>query len=126
MSALRLLPRLALVLALVASTQSLLLVQSAFLLNRSYIAATLCVNRDVPDSACNGTCYLSKQMKEQHDQEQRRNEAVLDVALAVALWCPVHPGLTPRPATEQSYPHAATRATPSDWQGEVFHPPRGA
>jgi hypothetical protein len=39
--------------------------------NRDYIAATLCENREVATSTCSGSCYLTKQLKEQEQQEQK-------------------------------------------------------
>ena len=41
------------------------------MLNRSYIAKNLCVNRDKPMMGCNGKCYLSKKLKEQEKQDQQ-------------------------------------------------------
>jgi len=36
-----------------------------YLVNYNYIVAELCENRDKPILACNGKCYLEKQVKEQ-------------------------------------------------------------
>lgn len=41
-----------------------------FNLNRDYIAAELCVNRDVPESGCNGQCYLMKKLKQAQQDAQ--------------------------------------------------------
>lgn len=41
-----------------------------FELNREYIAAELCVNRDVPESGCNGHCYLMKKLKQAQKDSQ--------------------------------------------------------
>ncbi len=41
------------------------------MLNRSYIAKNLCVNRDKPLMHCNGKCYLSKKLKTQEKQDQQ-------------------------------------------------------
>jgi hypothetical protein len=38
-------------------------------MNQSYIAETLCVNRDKPMMHCNGKCYLSKKITDQQKKE---------------------------------------------------------
>jgi len=37
--------------------------------NKEYIASVLCENRDKPALACNGKCYLEKQLKKATDQD---------------------------------------------------------
>ncbi|MEO1728636.1 MAG: hypothetical protein AAFR95_16590, partial [Bacteroidota bacterium] len=69
MSRLAALVRLALVLCLVASTQSLLVVQGIFTLRQDVIAERFCENRDRPELDCDGVCYLTKQLKEHQDRE---------------------------------------------------------
>ena len=39
------------------------LVWAWFMVNRSYIAQELCINRDKPELTCNGKCFLSFQLK---------------------------------------------------------------
>src|SRR3546814_920201 len=41
-----------------------------FELNRDYISAELCVNRDMPESDCNGQCYLMKKLKQAQKDNQ--------------------------------------------------------
>lgn len=38
-------------------------------LNKEYIASALCENRDRPELACNGKCYLESKMEESHNSE---------------------------------------------------------
>lgn len=40
-------------------------------LNKEYIAATLCENKDKPDMKCNGKCYLTKKIKTQEEKETK-------------------------------------------------------
>lgn len=40
-------------------------------INRDYIAANLCENKDIQNSTCSGSCYLKKQLKEQDKKEQQ-------------------------------------------------------
>ena len=49
---------------------------AGFELNRSYIAAKLCENRDKPWLHCNGKCYFVKKLKQA--QENDRKEAARD------------------------------------------------
>jgi len=42
-----------------------------FLMNRNYIAKTLCVNQDKPQMHCKGNCYLARQMQEQQDDNKQ-------------------------------------------------------
>lgn len=41
----------------------------SFELNRDYIAATLCENRDIPESGCDGQCFLMKKLKQSQQDE---------------------------------------------------------
>lgn len=52
-------------------TFSSFILQTGFYLNRSYIAANLCVNKDKPMMHCNGKCYLTKKIKEQEKQDRQ-------------------------------------------------------
>lgn len=52
-------------------TFSTYIIQVDFMLNRSYIAKNLCVNRDKPMVHCNGKCYLAKKLKEQDKQDKQ-------------------------------------------------------
>ncbi len=46
-------------------TLSKLLILVKFKINQDYIAKVLCENRNKPVLACEGTCFLSDQLKEQ-------------------------------------------------------------
>src|SRR3546814_21125853 len=45
-----------------------------FELNRDYISAELCVNWDMPESDCNGKCYLMKKLKKAKKENQGTEE----------------------------------------------------
>lgn len=49
--------------------------------NKEYIANVLCENRDKPQLACEGKCYLKKQMKKSHD-EQSHNHNIPQIDLS--------------------------------------------
>jgi len=40
-----------------------------FLINQEEIAATLCVQKEVEDNCCQGSCHLNKQLEEQEKNE---------------------------------------------------------
>jgi len=42
---------------------------AGFELNKTYIATTLCENRDKPQLHCNGRCYFMKKIKQARDKE---------------------------------------------------------
>lgn len=44
----------------------------SFKINQDYILKVLCINRDKPEKACNGKCYLMKQMKAEEEQEKKQ------------------------------------------------------
>lgn len=44
--------------------------------NNEYIASVLCENRDKPELACNGKCYLTKKMKESKKEHESHNHSI--------------------------------------------------
>lgn len=44
-----------------------------FMVNQSFIAKELCVNRAKPEMGCNGHCYLMKQMEQENKKDQSGN-----------------------------------------------------
>ncbi len=40
-------------------------------INKAYIVKNLCVNKEVPNSCCDGKCYLEKQVKKSADTEDK-------------------------------------------------------
>ncbi len=49
-----------------------LFVFAGFELNRKYIAAELCVNKNKPELHCNGKCYLMKKLKQAQEKEAKQ------------------------------------------------------
>jgi len=122
--------RILLVVALVVSTQGLLLVQSTYLLRQDYVASALCVNRFNPDSDCNGKCYLKEQMARHHGSHQsddghEQAPALLEVALSVqALLSQGEEIEMPAPAAAISFLRLEDRRPDRLMVSGVFHPPR--
>ncbi len=42
----------------------------SFKINQDFIAEFLCINKDVPESNCNGCCHLKKELDEQHENKE--------------------------------------------------------
>ncbi len=118
--------RLALVLAVVLSTQGLLLVQGTFLLRQDFVIETLCVNRDVPETKCNGKCFLTKQLREQRERDREQRQATMQIALAVAAVLVDGQPLPDHTARPTAWAPVSARDTGTDPAGQVFHPPRAA
>ena len=122
--------RILLVVALVVSTQGLLLVQGTYLLRQDYVASALCVNRFNPDSDCNGKCYLKEQMA-RHDGSHHSDDgheqapALLEIALSVrALLSQGEVVEPPMPAVANSFLRMDDRRPDRLMVSGVFHPPR--
>lgn len=43
-----------------------------FKINQDFISKVLCINKEKPEMACNGKCYLMKQLKEVENQEEKQ------------------------------------------------------
>jgi hypothetical protein len=43
-----------------------------YLLNKSYIAQVLCINKEKKEMACDGKCYLKKQLKKEEEKETNK------------------------------------------------------
>jgi hypothetical protein len=59
----------ALVFSFLFQNVSKLIIVINFRINQEYIAKNLCVNRDKPDSCCEGKCELKKQLDEEDKKE---------------------------------------------------------
>ena len=49
-------------------------------LNKEYIASVLCENRDKPQLACNGKCYLDKKIKESKEHSHNHSAPQIDMS----------------------------------------------
>ena len=47
----------------------------SFKINQDYIAEFLCINRNVPESNCNGCCHLKKELNEQQENKENLPES---------------------------------------------------
>lgn len=46
-----------------------------FAINQDYIAKNLCVNKDVPESCCEGKCHLEKELIEEEKKEEGKENS---------------------------------------------------
>ena len=81
--------------AMMSANLSRFFVYEGFELNRPYIAANLCVNKDKPWMHCNGKCYLAQKIKQTEEKEKKQERThqknnhneVLPIKLVNALFC---------------------------------------
>ena len=59
-----------LIISLITVNFSRLFIYAGFELNKTYIATTLCENRDKPQLHCNGKCYFMKKIKQAGEKEK--------------------------------------------------------
>jgi hypothetical protein len=62
-----------LIIAIISSSFSRFFIYAGYQLNKNYIAAKLCENRNRPWLHCNGKCYLMKKLK-QAEEKQNASE----------------------------------------------------
>jgi len=55
-------------------------------LNKDYISAKLCVNRNRPSSCCHGKCFLKKQLQKEDGQDKNSNPSSREKN-DVSLYC---------------------------------------
>ena len=48
-----------------------------YVFNYDYIVTELCINKDRPDLACNGKCYLMRSLAKQADKEHEEKRGIL-------------------------------------------------
>ena len=58
-----------LIICIISCSFSRFFIYAGFELNRSYISAKLCENRNKPWLHCNGKCYLMKKIKQAEDKQ---------------------------------------------------------
>lgn len=59
-------------LSFVIQNGSKLYIIVSFAINQDYIAKNLCVNKDVPESCCQGKCHLEKELIADEKKEERK------------------------------------------------------
>lgn len=126
MSVLQHAARWALVLSLALSTQSVLVVQTLFVVRQGYIAEHLCINRDHPEKRCDGMCFLADRVAEtQHHEGGEHEEAPRpERAHAFNHLLPARVLIQAPPPRPVSYRAADAAAPETPFVGGLFRPPR--
>lgn len=120
---------LALMAAVVLSTQSYLTVRVLFEARQGYIARVLCENRDRPELNCDGQCELSRRLAEQDRRDREERTAALELVLSNVPLPTVRGGLeVPSPRLLASAAWVLRDdACPDDPPGDdLLRPPRVA
>ncbi len=52
-----------------------------YYLNHSYIVKVLCVNKDKPELACNGKCYLMQMIQKKQKEQEEENMPSVDMRI---------------------------------------------
>jgi hypothetical protein len=98
-------------------------IQAEYLLNKSYIANNLCVNKDKPAMHCNGKCYLSKKLKEQEKQDQQAPTSKKERLEVVPFFLPKQFSFAVVSiSTRQEY-YVTDDPVSSAFLCSIFHPP---
>ena len=62
----------------------------SYQLNYDYISTVLCENKAKPEIACNGKCYLNKELKKVSEEEQNTGKKTFSPVLNAELLIPEH------------------------------------
>ena len=112
-----------LLVALLSANFSRLFVYAGFELNKEYIVAELCENKDKPQLHCDGHCYFMKKVKQVQEKE-KSNERQTQKSLFqyVFLKSTSSVEFFSRVVGVVFTPYQVLKATPSS--GAVFQPPQ--
>ena len=100
-----------------------LLVVSGFEMNRKYIAAALCENKDKPQLHCEGKCYLMKKLKQAQEKEQKQERQAQKIQLLDAVI--VQPIAFKRfSIADINFHIPLTTGMPQSIRNSIFHPPQ--
>ncbi len=57
------------------------MVQLDYLANKEYISQVLCIERDVPESSCEGKCHLKKELSKLEEQQDDKGNAPIQITV---------------------------------------------
>lgn len=97
----------------------------SFELNRDYIASNLCINRELPESGCDGQCFLMKKLK-QSQQDEGTERQVLKREMVWQLCSSINGKQVVLPLRQSLISAAPYQTLPSIVPGSIFHPPEAA
>jgi hypothetical protein len=99
-------------------------IHASFSLNQDYIAANLCIEKDIEGSTCNGNCCLQKQLNKTHENGQSDLINTPDHLLNLFLDQDIAPESNKTCSHNmkfEAYLSPYSSLSPAD----IFHPPRG-
>ncbi|SFB83700.1 hypothetical protein SAMN05421747_101427 [Parapedobacter composti] len=109
--------------SLCAENVSRLLVTTAFELNRDYITAYFCVNRDKPLLHCDGQCFLAKKLQEVEEKEKKSEKESQKTSYQPAVFTEKHVLFFPSLPAVTHQTRELPFALPTQ-AADIFHPPR--
>lgn len=92
-------------------------------LNRAVIAATLCEERAVPESTCQGSCYLKKELKKAQEQNKQTHRHFAQGTDLVLFLYPLAAPLKEVSAEIKTQKHTYLAGSSSEFSMMIFHPP---
>lgn len=104
-------------------TFSSFVIRADYFINKSYIARVLCINKEKPQTHCNGKCYLTRQLNRQEKQDQQAPAPKWEKFDMQLFFLPKDPDFSNvRLLVETEYPVENEMLTFS-FHRPIFHPP---
>jgi len=100
-----------------------LLIVFSYVVNKEFIAAMLCINREIPDNDCQGSCQITEQLQEQEKKKEEQSGIMLQKT-DITLYLPVSSAYLFPPVHDQNYPALYMNKKLSTTPSSIFHPPR--
>ncbi|KPP94692.1 MAG: hypothetical protein HLUCCA01_08530 [Bacteroidetes bacterium HLUCCA01] len=104
-----------------------LVIVASWKLNEAYIARTMCVERDVAESDCGGTCYLTAQLEARNNPEPDSVPLATLLEQSRSLTATLPESMAALQPRKKEHEGAWTgHETPPSEElvAEIFHPPR--
>ena len=95
-----------------------------FQINKDYISKNLCVQKEVKNNCCKGSCHLKKQLQEEEKKEQSPASSLKDVK-EFQMFCPNNSTFQFQSSLllERDFtPFKSLTTSPPSFS--IFHPPK--
>jgi hypothetical protein len=110
-----------LIIGVLFQTLSKQLIYADYLWNKEYVSTVLCINKEKPQSHCNGKCHLKKQLEA--NSKQQDSEKQLKTAIEIVSISPSENGFTFQPGIATRYFYENLTAMVTSYHASIFHPP---
>lgn len=95
-----------------------------YVVNKDFIVANLCENRDKPTMHCNGKCLLNKQLAKAHESHDAQNQKGATVNISIDYFQTTEEFTLQQPSVvSNNYPAISTTGYTAGYPVNVFHPP---